>query len=95
MPDAIAWTPAMDAELLRRRAAGETWGQVAAGLQLGRSTTIERGRALGVEKRAWGRAPAPAPADDDRRPLPPGHPETWGAMTRGLCLEGIAYSRTP
>ena len=98
MPDAIAWTPVRDVELLRRRAAGETWDQVAAALQLGRNSTIERGRVLGLEKRAYGAPAAVSTAleiNDDRQPFPPGHPETWGAMTRGLCLEGTAYSRTP
>jgi hypothetical protein len=28
---------------------------------------------------------------DDRPPLPPGAPESWGAIIRGTCLEGIPY----
>lgn len=23
--------------------------------------------------------------------FPPGHPETWGPITRGTCLEGVPY----
>lgn len=31
------------------------------------------------------------PTDLSRDPLPPGHPETWGAITAGTCLAGAAY----
>lgn len=99
MKAAIAWTPGMDAELLRRRASGENWSGVAAALSLGRSNTIERGRKLGLEKRAYASPPAPAAGigepdlDDDRRPLPSGHPETWGAITERTFLEGVPCRR--
>lgn len=28
---------------------------------------------------------------DDRMPLPPGSPETWGVIVAGTCLEGVEY----
>lgn len=28
---------------------------------------------------------------NNRPPKPAGHPETWGAITRGTCLEGSPY----
>ena len=31
------------------------------------------------------------PGPDDRPPLPPGHPDTWGLITAGTCTEGTPY----
>lgn len=31
------------------------------------------------------------PGPDDRPPLPPGHPETWGLITAGTCTAGTPY----
>lgn len=28
---------------------------------------------------------------DARQPLPAGHPDTWGLITRGTCLEGTPW----
>ena len=28
---------------------------------------------------------------DARSPLPAGHPESWGLITRGTCLEGAPW----
>ena len=28
---------------------------------------------------------------DTRQPLPAGHPESWGLITRGTCLEGVPW----
>ena len=32
------------------------------------------------------------PPGDDRLPLPPGHPLSWGLLTLGTALEGSAYA---
>jgi hypothetical protein len=32
------------------------------------------------------------PPGDDRLALPPGHPLSWGLLTRGTILEGSAYA---
>jgi hypothetical protein len=29
--------------------------------------------------------------EDERLPLPPGHPLSWGPLTQGTVLEGSAY----
>jgi hypothetical protein len=29
--------------------------------------------------------------EDERLPLPPGHPVSWGLLTQGTVLEGAAY----
>ncbi len=29
--------------------------------------------------------------DQERDPLPAGHPATWGLLTNGTCLEGAPY----
>lgn len=31
------------------------------------------------------------PGPDDRPALPPGHPDTWGLINAGTCLEGSPY----
>lgn len=31
------------------------------------------------------------PGRDDRGPLPPGHPLSWGAITEGTVLQDAAY----
>ena len=30
-------------------------------------------------------------SDDSRDPLPPGHPDAWGAIVAGTCLDGMEY----
>ncbi len=32
------------------------------------------------------------PFEDERRPLPSGHPLSWGLLTLGTVLEGSAYA---
>jgi hypothetical protein len=32
------------------------------------------------------------PPEDERLPLPPGHPLSWGLLTLGTILEGSAYA---
>ena len=31
------------------------------------------------------------PGPDDRPALPSGHPDTWGLITEGTCIEGAPY----
>jgi hypothetical protein len=31
------------------------------------------------------------PGPDDRPALPSGHPDTWGLITAGTCIEGAPY----
>ena len=31
------------------------------------------------------------PGPDDRPALPSGHPDTWGLITVGTCIEGVPY----
>ena len=31
------------------------------------------------------------PGPDDRPPLPAGHPDTWGLINAGTCIEGAPY----
>ena len=103
MPKPLEWTPAQDAELLRRRVTGETWGATAAAMQLARNTVISRARALGVAKQQ------DQPADDvplcqviadgcrvergwgAREALRAGNAEAWALICAGTCLEGVPY----
>jgi hypothetical protein len=58
-------------------------------LGFARCTVIDRARVLGAEH-----APSHPPAlldDADRAPLPSGHAESWDAINRGTCLEGVRF----
>ena len=89
MPAKIDWTEAMDAQLCRLRAEGETWDVIAAALCVSRFTAIDRGRRVGA------RRPPPEfvapPEDPDRAPLPAGHVRSWGCLTQDTCLAGTPY----
>ena len=71
------------------RAESASWDTIAIAIGVTRWTVIERGRRLGA------RLPppdfVPPPEDPERPALPPGHPETWDVITRGMSLEGIPY----
>ncbi len=85
----LVWDAERDERLRALRGAGMTWDGIAAMLGLGRNTVLERGRRIGA------RRPTPVrraePEDPGRPPRPPGHPETWGLLTRGTLLEGTPY----
>ncbi len=89
MPKKIEWTAAQDARIRRMRAASASWDNIAVAVGVTRWTVIERGRRLGA------RLPPPdfeLRSEDPERPaLPPGHPETWGIINRGMSLEGMPY----
>ncbi len=90
MPAAIDWTH-RDALLvwLRREKAG--WEEISRQLGLPVSSCMDRARLIGA------RSPltvitAVDDTSDARQPLPPGHPITWGLLTRGTSLEGAPYT---
>ena len=89
MPKRIEWTEAQDTVIKRMRAECASWDCIAAAIGVTRWTVIERGRRLGA------RLPPPdfeqPPEDPERPPLPPGHHDTWGAINKGTCLEGMPY----
>jgi hypothetical protein len=89
MEQGSVWTPEVDARLLSLRALGLAWAMIGQELHIGRTAARERGRRLGA--RRLPRARLPAPAMEDRPPLPPGHPACWGLITAGTVLEGEAY----
>lgn len=89
MPKKIEWTEGQDNNIKRMRAENASWDMIAAAIGVTRWTVIERGRRLGA------RLPPmdfePPPEDPERMPLPPGHPDTWGAIIKETPLEGMAY----
>ena len=92
MPVKMDWSTAQDAELRRLRAACVTWDDVAMRMGIGRNTGIERARRIGIPKRGAVQPQSlPIVEAVDRRPRPAGHPDSWGAITRGTVLEGEAY----
>lgn len=89
LPKRIEWTAVQDMKIKRMRAESASWDSIALAVGVTRWTVIERGRRLGA------RLPPPdfePPSEDpERPPLPPGHRETWGAIVKGMCLEGMPY----
>ncbi len=89
MPIKINWTEAMDGQLRRLRAEGESWDAIAAALSVSRYTAIDRGRRIGAR-----RPPpehVPPPEDPGRAPLAAGHPRSWDCLNAGTCLAGTPY----
>ncbi len=89
MPHKIDWTPSQDTTIRRLRAEGATWDAIATALSVSRFTIIERGRRIGAC-----RPPPeikPPPEDEDRPPLPAGHPFCWLVLIAGTVLEGTDY----
>lgn len=89
MPKKIEWTPVQDLRIKRMRAECASWDTIATAMGVTRWTVIERGRRIGA------RLPPPdfepPPEDPERPPLPSGHADTWGTITRGTCLDGMPY----
>ena len=89
MPKKLEWSEAQDLTIKRMRAECASWDVIATAIGVTRWTVIERGRRIGA------RLPPPdfdpPPEDPERPPLPPGHPETWGAIIKGTSLEGELY----
>lgn len=89
MPRKIIWTNGQDTQIRRLRTEGASWDVVALALGVARWTVIERAKAIGAE-----RPPAnalPEQEDPFRPPLPAGHRDTWGAITRGTSLEKVRF----
>lgn len=89
MPKRIEWTAAQDTKIRQMRAANASWDSIAEAVGVTRWTAIERGRRLGA--RLSPPVGQQTTGDADRPPLPPGHPETWGVITKGMLLEGMPY----
>jgi hypothetical protein len=89
MPKRIQWTEVQDIKIKRMRMERASWDSIAIAVGVTRWTVIERGRRLGA------RLPPPNSEphleDSERPPLPPGHPETWGIINKGMSLEGMPY----
>ena len=77
MPKKLVWTDAQDNQIRRLRVEGASWDAIAAVLGITRWTVIERGRRVHL--------------GTTRRPLPAGHPRSWGAITAGTVLENAPY----
>lgn len=96
----ITWTPQADARLARLRGEGASLRALSRAFGLGRSAVAERATHLGLhtpipaaDRPPIARKPTPDGLDDPTRdPLPAGHPVSWGLITAGTCLEGVAYA---
>ena len=79
-----------DAIVRQMRADGAAWSEVAAVLGVAKETARKIGLALGLGP-VEGVRPVASTQDRRRGPLPPGHAATWGLLTAGTVLEGVAY----
>lgn len=100
MPAARKWTDVEDGLLREMHAARRTQVEIGAAIGCSRWVARDRLRLLGVDTsvaangRVYSSKPKPTepvPANGYRAPLPAGHSQTWGLLTRGTCLEGVAY----
>lgn len=97
------WTAYEDEMIFLMRLYAVSWGDIGKFLGCAHQTIIYRAELLyGKDFVRVHMRTAPAPkheplrtARPDGYPLPPGHPVTWGAITRGTCLEGSAYPTRP
>lgn len=93
MPSKRDWTEAEDA-LVRRIGTpdGPLKSEVARALGCAAWTVHDRMKAIGHRPEALDRQIVDeAPEDLTRDPLPAGHTISWGAITRGSCLEGEVW----
>ena len=90
MPSPIKWTEYRDDIIRDGRENGTTWDGIAAQLGFTRYAIIERAKAIGVWEMVARATPQKA-AERSYEPLPPGHPASWGAITRGTWLDGAEY----
>jgi hypothetical protein len=91
MPLPLVWTDAQDTQLRRLRAESVEWPDIARVLGRSRWAVMMRARQIGARRPPAEPAPVPAPATDDREPLPAGHPTSWGPLLAGTLLEGSEY----
>ena len=82
------WSHARDLQIRRRRVEGASWETIAAELSLPVRAVAERGYRLGAGRP---QTAASLPQDPLREPLPPGHPDSWDALTAGTVLQGQPY----
>ncbi len=96
MPAALIWTDSRDHVLCALRAEGRSWDSIDAMLGISRWAVMERDRLVGAVKAM----PPPRLAAGDlaeagREVMPAGHPVSWGAITAGTLLDGMAYPFAP
>lgn len=87
MAGPLDWTEAQDEMIRAMRWDRANWSAIAAAVGRHSNTVSQRGFRIGA---ICGEPPVTVPGRDPE-PLPPGHPLTWGAITAGSCLDGIAY----
>ena len=82
------WSAPTDSRLRRMRLDGASWDAIAEALAVSPEAASARAERIGAR-----RPPPGGPMSDDpaREPLPAGHPDTWGVLTKGTWLEGTRY----
>lgn len=86
VPGKTIWTDGQDTQIRRLRTEGASCDIIALLLGVAQQAVAERARQLGVDQR-----PVTGLDQPDRPPLPAGHPESWGALTRGTVLRNVPF----
>jgi len=82
------WTEGQDIQIRRRRIEGASWEAIAAELAMPVQMVADRADRLGISRAV---RTSPLLQDPTREPLPPGHPDSWNALTAGTVLQGQPY----
>ena len=96
--DRVLWPDDAVAELVRLWAQGLDRGAIAHRMERTPAQITNKARRLRlVPRKSNGAAPRRAvqmgrQSADNRPPLPPGHPASWGLLTAGTLLHGAAYT---
>jgi hypothetical protein len=91
MPRKIHWTEDQHATIRRMIEGGQPRSDIARALGVASWTIREYARLHGFSWPVADGGEAAWHGDPHRQPLPPGHDVSWGAITRGSCLEGVRY----
>ena len=91
-PTQVTWTDHQDNTLRHLRHDRASWETIANAIGRPVSTCMDRCRLIGARPPLVISIVA-EDISNDRRPLPSGHPMTWGLLTRGTVLEGVQYAR--
>lgn len=95
MAVATNWTAAIDNAIRTMRKDGRTWRDIGQVLTLSRDAVRLRGKDIGAWRPAEQKKRIRIHPTPTRDAYPPGHPETWGAITAGTLLAGVPYPIQP
>ena len=91
MPAPIPFSQTADDLLREMVTAYVGWDEISLRMLRPISSCMDRARTIGARRPLRVTLVVEDDVSDQRLPLPPGHPTTWGLLTRGTVLEGSVY----